>query len=329
MREPYLSIVVASRNDDHDGALIKRMQISMNVLLTLLARYDVSSELIIVEWNPPKDKARLKKVLSFAAKGPNTLIRIVTVPESVHRKFPNSDRLPLFQFIAKNVGIRRAKGKFIVATNIDVLFSNTLVEFLSKLSLSKNVVLRAVRFDVPKKLGDITTAERIIHNCELHKLRAFWPWGTEELYANRMNLVSKYITRLRLKLYNGIFTNACGDFTLMYKNNWFKLRGYPEFPLHGVKIDSLLLHSAISYGFSQQILPEHLCVYHIDHPHSWTSEKSEGLLEYYRAKGIPTIERKEYLWLVKKMQSEKYTLRLNDDHWGLAKEKLTEFKMLG
>ena len=32
--------------------------------------------------------------------------------------------------IAKNAGIRRARGQFVLATNIDIIFSNELVGFL-------------------------------------------------------------------------------------------------------------------------------------------------------------------------------------------------------
>ena len=47
-----------------------------------------------------------------------------------HLSLPNSDRLKFFQMIAKNVGIRRASGKFVLATNIDVIINQKLYEFL-------------------------------------------------------------------------------------------------------------------------------------------------------------------------------------------------------
>ena len=48
-------------------------------------------------------------------------------PSVLHRRLKYADRLPLFQMIAKNVGIRRAKGQFVLATNIDILFSDELI----------------------------------------------------------------------------------------------------------------------------------------------------------------------------------------------------------
>ena len=40
--------------------------------------------------------------------------------------------------IAKNVGIRRASGEFILATNIDVIINQKLYEFISNKKLKKN-----------------------------------------------------------------------------------------------------------------------------------------------------------------------------------------------
>ena len=46
---PYLSFVVASRNDNHGGDLLHRMQLFVTALLEQCKRFNLSSELIIVE----------------------------------------------------------------------------------------------------------------------------------------------------------------------------------------------------------------------------------------------------------------------------------------
>ncbi len=48
-----LSLVVTSRNDNHGGDLLKRMQIFVTGWLEQARRHHVNSELISVEWNPP------------------------------------------------------------------------------------------------------------------------------------------------------------------------------------------------------------------------------------------------------------------------------------
>jgi len=46
------------------------------------------------------------------------------------RQIAHGDKLPLFQMIAKNVGIRRARGRFVLVTNIDILFSDAVIQFM-------------------------------------------------------------------------------------------------------------------------------------------------------------------------------------------------------
>ena len=67
------------------------------------------------------------------------------VKKDHHLKLPNSDRLNFFQMIAKNVGIRRASGEFILATNIDVILNQKIYEFIAQKKLEKNTIYRCNR----------------------------------------------------------------------------------------------------------------------------------------------------------------------------------------
>src|SRR5271163_2327585 len=129
--EPYLSVVVASRNDDHGGNLLDRMQAFVNGLMQQCCRHELDAELIIVEWNPPPDRPRLAEALRWPDTNGHCRVRIIEVPAALHQRFQNADRLPLFQMIAKNVGIRRARGRFVLATNIDILFSDELMAHIA------------------------------------------------------------------------------------------------------------------------------------------------------------------------------------------------------
>ena len=66
--EPYLSLVVATRNDDHGGNLMGRTQIFLDGWLTQARRYNIPSELIFVEWNPPADRPPLAEALRVACR---------------------------------------------------------------------------------------------------------------------------------------------------------------------------------------------------------------------------------------------------------------------
>ena len=51
-------------------------------------------------------------------------------------------KIPFYQMIAKNVGIRRAKGKFVLASNIDIFLDDELMKLISKRSLNENKSLK-------------------------------------------------------------------------------------------------------------------------------------------------------------------------------------------
>ncbi len=147
---PYLSIVAATRNDNHGGDLNRRSEIFINGLVAQANRFQLPVELILVEWNPPDDRPPLREAFSWPEPNPWCKIRIITVPPSIHRRYRYSDRLPMFQMIAKNVGVRRARGDFILQTNVDVIFSDELFEFLAKRRLLRGVLYRCDRVDVDR-----------------------------------------------------------------------------------------------------------------------------------------------------------------------------------
>ncbi len=149
---PYLSVVATARNDDHGGNPLYRMQLFVNGLIAQCDRHRLSAELVLVEWNPPGDRPRLAEVLERPESEGWCDVRIVEVPHELHMRLEHADRLPLFQMIAKNVGIRRARGRFVLATNIDILFPDELVAFLAREALDPELVYRVDRVDVPAEI---------------------------------------------------------------------------------------------------------------------------------------------------------------------------------
>jgi len=150
----YISFVVATRNDNHGGNIRKKNQFFINKWAYVTAKYNLSCELIVVDWNPIKEKEDLQNTLNYPRLNSNQSIRIIKVPEKFHKKYNSSDQLKFFQMQAKNVGIRRAKGQFILCTNIDIVFSEEMIEYLSKKSLDENKIYRTDRYDIDFDLFD-------------------------------------------------------------------------------------------------------------------------------------------------------------------------------
>ena len=353
--EPYISFVVTSRNDDHGGNQLRRMQIFVTGLLEQAKTYDLSAELILVEWNPVSDRPPLRQVLSWP-EGP-CRVRIIEVPSEIHNRFRHSDRIPLFQMIAKNVGIRRAKGRFVLATNIDLLFSEELASFLASKSLKPEFMYRIDRYDVSSDVPSDASIEERLKYCRdnvirvnrrdgtypKHALRWIWLWkahrGLALLYGWMLLSIPRwrhiklkavvasgvrFLRKHVLRQYPRLHTNACGDFTLMAKEDWLRLRGYPELEMYPLHPDSLLCYMASSAGIREVVMRHP--VYHVEHSGGWTPEveSDKDLRRDLSKAGIPQLTSKQLgVWAVK-MFCERKPIIFNLEDWGLADRDLPE-----
>ena len=150
--QPELSIVCTTRNDDHGGDLLKRMRLCFNGIFKLAERHKLICELIVVEWNPPDHKPKLQEVLPWPEEHKYCSVRVIEVPNGIHQRYKHSKTLPLYQMIAKKVGIRRARGRMVLATNVDILFTDALFAFFASGQMDENKMYRVDRYDTD---GDI------------------------------------------------------------------------------------------------------------------------------------------------------------------------------
>jgi hypothetical protein len=189
--EPYLSVVVAARNDDHGGNFLRRIQIFVAGWIAQSQRHGLSSELIVVEWNPPPDKPRLSEVLQWPPDFGPCEVRFVEVPPELHQRYAHADALPLYQMIAKNVGIRRARGQFVLATNIDILFSDELMAFLARKELEQGRMYRIDRLDVMSDVPVEAGIDNQLAYCRSHLLRVNSREGTFPLTPDGRRTLTK------------------------------------------------------------------------------------------------------------------------------------------
>lgn len=275
-KSPHISFIVCARNDNYGGNFTQRFQIFFDNLCNLCNKHQLKSELIVVEWNPPKANKKLineiKRLTSEYLR-----VRFVEVSPALHKKIPNNSKIPIFEYIAKNVGIRRAKGKYILATNPDVIYSESLIKYLAKRDLENNAFYRIDRYDVKNiQLDNYDTkslALTLKKNCiRLNTLGVTVKMKSNLSFIQAQNLALRNARKkikdqkklgIDLVEFN-IHTNASGDFFLTRKQNWFKLRGYPEVPTHSF-IDSYMCVIAASSGLKQIILPKSLHLFHLEH----------------------------------------------------------------
>ncbi len=401
---PYLSVVVVSRNDNHGGDLLLRTQAFLTNLAFLAARHRVRTEVIMVEWNPPAGRAPLSESLEWPECGGWCSYRVVEVPREVHARLQHAEHLPLFQMIGKNVGIRRATGRFILATNIDLLFSNELFEYLGRKPLRKGRYYRVDRYDVPTEVAAIDSVDDQLAYCANAVLRVnakfgilgwdewcrysrhrvqWWAakcfdYGMQrvrkhraratrlvERIRNKTNNVAIYVRllgfreslrrqgpRLSWKFAKGavlgvwgfpsflsaeikrrfkrtvvsatvLHTNACGDFTLLSREDWARLRGYAEFEIFSWHLDSLFIYSCFHGGAKEVVLP--MPVYHIEHSGGWKPDEADQLWRRLDAKKITYLTNDDLFALRLQLIASGGQHVFNTEDWGCGQHSLPEW----
>lgn len=331
---PYLSIIVACRNDSHRPDMKTLLHKVIQRWSSLSLKYHLSSEYIVVEWNPPIENPPLKEILLQAPVNEYFKIRIITVSQKLHNTIDPHNILPLHQMIAKNVGIRRAIGKFLLCTNIDIFPDDLLIKEIAQKKLSSAFYYRANRCDIPNKILAIPEHEienfarkNIIRRMGMHHQCPGLKVYKKQYLVYRYTIFKPFYPFLLIlkKILLGknkfqiatIDKEACGDFTMMSKEDWIKISGYVERPIYPLHIDTLALVKARLSGFKQYIFHENQCVYHIDHEASWREEIASTLQinkPYFTWQQIESIIQ----------QINQGTFLYNQPHWGLNTEQLPE-----
>ncbi len=489
---PHLSVVAVSRNDDHGGDLLGRMQHFVNGFIAQCLKHDLKAELILVEWNPPPERLPLVQALEWPNDFGSVRVKVVTVPPDVHARFAHSASLPLFQMIGKNVGIRRARGRYVLATNIDILFDDATIIYLRDCLVQKTL-LRADRYDVPGDLPKGTHFDRILSECHsrffqintcfgvfdaqrrryigmgnglqarllalhseirifgiadpinraikrssisLHdatkklsrslsyglsnwiavlkqsaialsgalriaclfilyipsylrrnvpKLlplrtmphRGYWyfhrtfrgpvallrrafsfpfrvvrfPFRVVRHLLIGLSLARRSLAKAwqlilrphfiltirpsffrksqvnrRLAVLQRLHTNACGDFTLLAREDWFRLRGYPEWPIFSWHIDSVFLCAASVNGMKQIALGPEYRTFHIDHSQGsgWSPAGAVQLFARLDRNAIPYLSDEDVSQMQNKFAKDPSAANINGEHWGLIDFVLPE-----
>jgi len=333
--------------------MLRRLGVFIDALLELAERHRLDGELIVVEWNPP-DGPRLHEVLKLRNSSDHLSIRFIEVPHALHARIPHSGTIPLFQMIAKNVGIRRARGHYIIATNQDILFSDGLIGLLANGPLDDHSLYRIDRYDVPAEVPVGVPIDDQIAWCNKNAIRVHRRYGSfdfrrrflptwsllgwkspSDLVRMGRHAIGGMARSLgagisytgELMSHGRVHTNACGDFTLLARERWQSLRGYAEFPLFSMHLDSLFCWQAVAAGAKQRILRWPCRIYHMEHRHSWVTMDWVEKLNTFVEK--PWLDIGMLSEVQEEMRHEKNIAPINGPNWGLADLTLPQLEIRG
>ena len=311
--DPYLSIVTATRNDVYGGSPSHyRTQRQVHNVAMLASCYNAHIEHIIVDWNPDPSLAPITELLGCQN---YTHVRVITVSSQLHeaalRSTKNDQKKThkMLEYHAKNVGIRRARGQYILLLNNDILLASSLFEILGSQTLCPDLTYSAIRYDVPKhfnmnapgmngRCGAVwetllqPLAEgfhaRQIRKAHIRKLRAGGPvrfaYGNFTLNPAIEPIIRQY----------GVFSVAPGDFVLAHRDAYFYLQGMPEVFTRGY-IDTWLVQALV--GRTQGHLLFHTAVvYHQFHESAPYDGRQMHTFEGYRAGRLPEFKPEQPEW---------------------------------
>jgi hypothetical protein len=158
---PFLSVILAVRNDDYGLMFMDRVKVFLNTLCGSFHSEGVDAEVILVEWNPPSFSRPIRHELAWPEWCPVDF-RVLTVPKEHHDPIDNSQVIKLFEYHAKNAGLRIARGKWVLIINPDIVMSRSLVrDLLGKGKLPSGVFFRGDRYDFQGHVTEDMDADEV------------------------------------------------------------------------------------------------------------------------------------------------------------------------
>ena len=234
---PYLSIVLTGRNDDFGSDFNGRLFRAFEFNHRELTARGITHEFIFIEWRPIQGKPWLAEILAerYPDLVPHALTSYVA-DVAYHDALSLNPRLQFQEFIAKNIGIRRASGSFILTTNTDVYLGREVLDFLARRALEPGVLYRVPRID----LKDGIDSDAL----DWHVLE-------DERNYDTINHIQP-----------PCFTNGSGDFLLLDRDSYLMLRGFNEvYRVAKIHMDGNFCIKAYSAGLT--LRPLDSPVYHV------------------------------------------------------------------
>ncbi|CAO3609726.1 unnamed protein product [Cunninghamella blakesleeana] len=311
----YLSIVIVTRMDNYAGNQQHRFQNFIDSAYLLAEKTQEKIELLVVEWNPPQNRRRVIDSFRFR-RSKYLTYRIISVPPSIHNILPNRGNSPLHEFEGKNVGIRFARGEFIVCTNQDDIWSDNFQNAIKSKVFKKGFLYlqkqapHNIHEDLPPSIVDLpafTTDEDLMKSCTLNEANKE-NWGNYQL-PDPIKVHNTH-NKAGFILY---VADQAGDFTMAHRDTWKVPNGYRE--AGGVAWMDIEFICTATWTFDIPVIySEQSFACHQQHPNVWENNKEQHNDNSNINMG--DIERKQ----AKYMNADGKWALLNVDIWELGLE---------
>ena len=244
MPTPLLSIVLTGRNDGYGGDFLDRFFRTLRFNQRELTVRQIPYELVFVEWAPPANTPLiLDRIFQDIPDLDPQRCAWYVVDARYQQALSLNPRLEYLEFLAKNVGVRRARGRFVLTSNCDVFFGSAIFDVLERDALRPRVLYRAPR-----------------HDIELPADGTAIDWSVLE----DPSVLAGPAHRLKPPFMG----SGTGDFVLLDRESFHAIGGFNEvYRVARIGIDRNVIVKALSSGLSIEDIGGP--VYHVNHTGSY------------------------------------------------------------
>ena len=241
-----ISAVIVSRNDGYGGHLNERATYCFNSAI------DTYDEVIYVDWNSETHSLLYDIKDNIQFKG--NFKHIVITPEIASiltNGDPNAQKC--CEVLGRNIGLRRAKGDYLVSTNIDIIHPkrNQLEEIIANLDPK-------TFYTISRRHTDWNMIKEF-HNGEIPF--AEWKSLREHLITNSEE---RHFEEETVSGDNYSIINCCGDYQIASREVWNTIRGFEEALIYSLYADTNVQKKALMHGFGLKAI-YNPALFHIEH----------------------------------------------------------------
>jgi hypothetical protein len=337
-----LSVVVVLRNDNY-GESQRKFRTFVEDHIRMLNLVAPMSEIVVVDFNSRPGGPDLAQVIaSYSLPGP-ARVRLVRVPHDLIGTLratvptqmltasatpqhtpedaggaaaargvgPGDIRAGMWEFLAKNIGVRRARGRWVLTTNSGSYWTHQLARFLGKVATSATAANRTFFRAFRSPLRNASLAwldEAVLPRLRQHDEARGWPsltpvadWPTFGCKPERVPCFPKCRAGTRPRhdaclppdyatavgdvcrtgvtagaepVGTGVMGFAGGDFLLMHRDDWWRIGGHPETDSRSTLDEWVLCRAKHVHGMRQVVLLPPCVALYQKHHHSEVASSS-------------------------------------------------------
>lgn len=243
MMENDIAIVVPTRIDDYgmnaSGRFFR--------MLVNTSRSFPRAEILVIDWG--SDQEGIEEMTRFVTKWSLSNVQIILVDQTTTNRYPF-----FMEYVAKNVGIRRATRKYVLTINQDALFTKETADMLRFGNLNDFVFYRMKRVEA----GEFQRREVISSSICSQKC-------SKDVRKIEITPHTHYKTCRKTHNSNP------GDFIMTTKDNWMRVGGFQESTNKSeIGIDVIMAYKFNFFGIGEQFLLEPCVILH--QPHRYDRE---------------------------------------------------------